>query len=175
MDLLPVVFSSASPPSSPPSPFTMELEKMLAERVFIPSSPSVSESSKEDSVNLDDSIEFASAEDGVYEDFAVEKPVDDPKPEFPTRYLRTYYSEKRRCIIYLKKGETDEEFDGDTPVSGNLWNSDLDSSSELQSSVEEGPSPKRPRKSVSHDDTERLLGEVLGDDDEDEMDTCLED
>ena len=182
MDLLPAVISSASSPSSPPSPFTMELEKILAEGIFIPSSPSASESSQGDSVNLDDSTEFASAEDGVYEDFAVEKPVDEdygfvdePEPEFPTRYLRTYYSERRKCIIYLKEGETDEEFDGDTPVSGNLWKSDLDSSSELQASIEDGSSPKRPRKSVSHDDTERLLGEVLGDDDEEEMDACLED
>ena len=177
LGLLPAVISSASSPPSPPSPFTIELEKILAEGIFISSSPSASESSKDDSVNLDDSTDLVSAEDGVYEDFAVEEPVDDePMPEFPTKYLRTYYSEKRKCIIWLKEGETDEEFDGDTPDGDNLWKSDLDSSSELQSSIEEGPSPKRPRQSVSHDDTERLLDEALGDDDdEEEMDACLED
>ena len=159
----------------------MEIEEILAEGIFTPSSPSASESSNGDLVNLDDTTEYAFAEDGVYEDFAVEKPVDEdygfvdePEPEFPTRYLRTYYSERRKCRIYLKEGETDDEFDGDTHASGNLF-SDLDSSSEFQSSIEDGPSPKRPRKSVSHDDTERLLGEVLGDDDEEEMDACLED
>ena len=87
MDLLQTVVSSASSPSSPPS----------------------SESSNGDLVNLDDST--ASAEHDVYEDFTVRKPkvvdgdyrfVDEHEPKFPIKNLRSYYSERRKCRIYLR-------------------------------------------------------------------------
>ena len=77
------------------------------------------------------------------------------------------------------EGETDGEFNGDAEDSASLEESFsvFDSSSEFESSIEEfeetedGPSPKRPRISVSQDDTEKLLG----DDGEEEVDDCLED
>ena len=172
LELLQTVVSSTPSPSSPLSPFSEELEKMLAEEVLTPSSPSSSESSNDDSVNLDDSTDI-----DVYEDFAVREPyVDENVSKFPIK--RSYWSEDRQCVVNLMEGEFDEEFDGDTEVSGNLHDSfsDFDTSSEFEASIEEfeetedGPAPKRPRKSFSEDDSEKLLG----DDNEEDVDDYLE-
>ena len=172
LELLQTVVSSTSSPSSPLSPFSEEIEKMLAEEILTPSSPSSSESSNDDSVNLDDSTDI-----DVYEDFAVREPyVDDNVSKFPIK--RSYWSEDRQCVVNLMEGEFDEEFDGDTEVSGNLHDSfsDFDTSSEFEASIEEfeetedGPAPKRPRKSFSKDDSEKLLG----DDNEEDVDDYLE-
>ena len=172
LELLQTVVSSTPSPSSPLSPFSEELEKMLAEEVLTPSSPSSSESSNGDSVNLDDSTDH-----DVYEDFAVREPyVDDNVSKFPIK--RSYWSEDRQCVVNLMEGEFDEEFDGDTEVSGNLHDSfsDFDTSSEFEASIEEfeetedGPAPKRSRKSFAKDDSEKLLD----DDNEEDVDDYLE-
>ena len=182
-DLLQTVVSSASSPSSPLSPFSKryeEIEKMLAE-VSPPPSPSSGESSNSDPVNLDDSTDL-----DVYEDFAVKKPIvrepfiDVNRPQFPIKYVRSYWSESRQCVIWLREGEYDDEFDENIEVlkNGNLHESfsDLASSSEFESSNEEfeetedGPAPKRPRRSSSKSDSEKLLG----DDNEEDEDDYLE-
>ena len=176
LDLLQTIVSSTSSPSSPLSPFSVGLEKMLAKEVLTPSSPSSSESSDGGPVNLDDSTDY-----DVYEDFAVREPfVDENSPKFPIKNIRSYWSDNRQCVIWLREGEFDEEFDGDTEIceNGNLHDSfsDFASSNEFESSIEEfeetedGPAPKRPRRSVSQDDSEKLLG----DDDEDDVDDYLE-
>ena len=149
---------------------------MLAEEILTPSSPSSSESSDGGPVNLDDSTDL-----DVYEDFAVREPfIDGNAPKFPTKNLRSYWSDNRQCVIWLKKGEFDEEFDEDIEIreNGNLHDSfsDFASSSEFESSIEEleetedGPAPKRPRKSSPEDDSEKLLG----DEDEEDVDDYLE-
>ena len=149
---------------------------MLAKEVLTPSSPSSSESSDGGPVNLDDSTDY-----DVYEDFAVKEPfVEENAPKFPIKNIRSYWGDTRQCVINLMEGEFDEEFDGDTEIceNGNLHDSfsDFASSNEFESSIEEfeetedGPAPKRPRRSVSQDDSEKLLG----DDDEDDVDDYLE-
>ena len=172
LELLQTVVSSTPSPSSPLSPFSEELEKMLAEEVLTPSSPSSSESSNEDSVNLDDSTDI-----DVYEDFAVGEPyVEENVSNFPIK--RSYWSEDRQCVINLREGEYDSEFDSDIEINGNLHDSfsDFDTSNEFESSIgefeeiEDGPAPKRPRRSSSKDDSERLLG----DDDNENVDDYLE-
>ena len=176
LDLLQTVVSSTSSPSPPLSPFSVELEEMLAKEILTPSAPSSSESSDGGPVNLDDSTDY-----DVYEDFAVREPfVDENSPKFPIKNIRSYWSDNRQCVIWLREGEFDEEFDGDTEIceNGNLHDSfsDFASSNEFESSIEEfeetedGPAPKRPRRSVSQDDSEKLLG----DDDEDDVDDYLE-
>ena len=176
LDLLQTVVSSTSSPSPPLSPFSVELEEMLAKEILTPSAPSSSESSDGGPVNLDDSTDY-----DVYEDFAVREPfVDENAPKFPIKNIRSYWSDTRQCVINLREGEFDEEFDGDTEIceNGNLHDSfsDFASSNEFESSIEEfeetedGPAPKRPRRSVSQDDSEKLLG----DDDEDDVDDYLE-
>ena len=176
LDLLQTVVSSTSSPSPPLSPFSVELEEMLAKEILTPSAPSSSESSDGGPVNLDDSTDY-----DVYEDFAVKEPfVDENAPKFPIKNIRSYWSDTRQCVINLMEGEFDEEFDGDTEIceNGNLHDSfsDFASSNEFESSIEEfeetedGPAPKRPRRSVSQDDSEKLLG----DDDEDDVDDYLE-
>ena len=184
LDLLQTVVSSASSPSSPLSPFSsfsMELEETLAEEILTPSSPSSSESSDGGPVNLDDSTDL-----DVYEDFAVRKPIvrepfiDVNRPQFPNEYVRSYWSESRQCVIWLREGEYDDEFDENIEVlkNGNLHESfsDVASSSEFESSTEEfeetedGPAPKRPRRSSFKSDSEKLLG----DDNEEDEDDYLE-
>ena len=168
-ELLQDVFSSTSSPSSPLSSFSEEIEKMLAEEILTPSSPSSNELSVGDPVNLDDSIEH-----DVYEDFAVREPyVEENVPNLPIK--RSYWSEDRQCVINLREGEYDSEFDSDIEINGNLHDSfsDFDTSNEFESSIEEteeiedGPAPKRPRRSFSKSDSEKLLG---NDDEEDEDD-----
>ena len=176
LDLLQTVVSSTSSPSPPLSPFSVELEEMLAKEILTPSAPSSSESSDGGPVNLDDSTDY-----DVYEDFAVREPfVDENSPKFPIKNIRSYWSDNRQCVIWLREGEFDKEFDGDTEIreNGNLHDSfsDFASSNEFESSIEEfeetedGPAPKRPRRSVSQDDSEKLLG----DDDEEDVDDYLE-
>ena len=171
-ELLQDVFSSTSSPSSPLSSFSEEIEKMLAEEILTPSSPSSRELSVGDPVNLDDSIEH-----DVYEDFAVREPyVEENVPNFPIK--RSYWSEDRQCVINLREGEYDSEFDSDIEINGNLHDSfsDFDTSNEFESSIgefeeiEDGPAPKRSRRSSSKDDSERLLG----DDDNENVDDYLE-
>ena len=176
-ELLQNVVSSTSSPSSPSSslsPFSKrseEIEKMLAE-ISPPPSPSSGVSSNSDLVNLDDSIEH-----DVYEDYAVREPyVEENVPDFPIK--RSYWSENRQCVINLREGEYDSEFDSDIEINGNLHDSfsDFDTSNEFESSIgefeeiEDGPAPKRPRRSSSKDDSERLLG----DDDNEDVDDYLE-
>ena len=173
-ELLQNVVSSTSSPSSPLSPFSKryeEIEKMLAE-VSPPPSPSSGESSNSDPVNMDDSIEH-----DVYEDFAVGEPsVAEVVPNFLIK--RSYWSEDRQCVIDLREGEYDSEFDSDIEIYGNLHDSfsDFDTSNEFESSIgefeeiEDGPVPKRPRRSSSKDDSEKLLG----DDDTEDVDDYLE-
>ena len=173
-ELLQNVVSSPSSPSSSLSPFSKryeEIEKMLAE-VSPPPSPSSGESFNSDPVNLDDSIDH-----DVYEDFAVKGPyVEENVPDFPIK--RSYWSEDRQCVINLREGEYDSEFDSDIEINGNLHDSfsDFDTSSEFESSNEEfeetedGPAPKRPRRSSSKSDSEKLLG----DDNEEDEDDYLE-
>ena len=166
----------------------MELEETLAEEILTPSSPSSSESSDDGKVNLDDSTDFDVYEDfavkedlAVKEDFAVREPfIDVNRPEFPTKYLRTYWSESRQEAIWLREGEYDAEFDEDIDIreNGNLHeplsdfapSSEFDSSNEEFEETEDGPAPKRSRKSSPEDDSEKLLG----DEDEEDMDDYLE-